>query len=66
MKKLIFLFLVQFIFGCKEVEVPEEVALAMNSINEEVDYNIHVKKYFRISVLVAMGMMQKAKSRFKT
>lgn len=44
MKKVLFLILIHIIFGCKEVEVPKEVTLAMDSINEEVDYNIHVKK----------------------
>jgi cytochrome c553 len=44
MKKVLFLSLLLFVLGCKEVEVPEEVNLAMDRINEEVDYNIHVKK----------------------
>ena len=44
MKKIIFLFFLHIVLGCKEVEVPQEVSLAMNSINEEIDYNIHVKK----------------------
>ena len=44
MKKILFLILIHIIFGCKEVKVPKEVTLAMDNINEEVDYNIHVKK----------------------
>lgn len=53
--------LIYVFLGCKEVEVPEEVTLAMENINEEVDYNIHVKKSFPTSVLVAMEMMPKSK-----
>ena len=33
-----------FLFGCKQVNLPDEVSAIMPSIPSEIDYNLHVKQ----------------------